>query len=82
MSKVYDEENIKQIAAALCTYKNKSKNIKTWKKDLKEEFKNGTNKDEKLTQLKNYFDFGNVIKSVKNDDNETKVIKYLNKYIA
>ena len=81
MSKIYNEDNIGNIAKALLKYKDNKNCSKNWKKDLKEEFDNGTNQNEYLEQLKNHFDFNTVLKAVSNRNTKDDIVKHLNNHI-
>ncbi len=81
MSKIYNEENMANIASALLEYRENKNCTKNWKKDLKEEFSNGTNKNVYLQQLRNYFDFDKVLKAVSNKSTQDEVKDYLNNSI-
>ena len=81
MSKIYNEENMANIASALLEYRENKNCTKNWKKDLKEEFSNGTNKNVCLQQLRNYFDFDKILKAVSNKSTQDEVKNYLNNSI-
>lgn len=81
MSKIYNKENMANIASALLEYRENKNCTKNWKKDLKEEFSNGTNKNVYLQQLRNYFDFDKVLKAVSNKSTQDEVKDYLNNSI-
>ena len=81
MSKIYNEENMANIASALLEYRENKNCTKNWKKDLKEEFSNGTNKNVYLQQLRNYFDFDKVLKAVSNRNTKDDIVKHLNNHI-
>ena len=81
MSKIYNEENMANIASALLEYRENKNCTKNWKKDLKEEFSNCTNKNVYLQQLRNYFDFDKILKAVSNKSTQDEVKNYLNNSI-
>ena len=78
---IYSDDNLEKIATAIIEFRDKKINSVKWKQNLKDDFENGTNKNEYLQQFRNKFDFINALKGISPKSTKDSIIRVLKKNI-